>query len=1091
MSAFKGHLKGRIALHDRRERKKSVSKDFCCTRALGHLAAGAKPPDVAALPHALCSSDTKSIPIWGGEFPFECGLPFSSFEDIQQGTNSILSPDDINATLSSNDYEWESGVLHKRRRGYFLNTKKHSRSELSLCHLPPLEPQWKVELCIYTVYAINTSIVHDGTHTCIKIKQNGLTLGRTSVKPSSSQQVWEQTFSIPLLEVQHPLTLKFCSRKAGRFSTLGMAQLPLNECLVDIIYSKHLELMGIEGKYLIGTLRMQVCLRSSRNSSPLLRKKSSTDDIHRTHKSRLHLKQRSLPALNLTDISSFKHGPLNAGVQTFEARYLGLLNLYVVSRPSNVYARRWTPLQHQPTEVAVITNPLTKATEIVSPRLPWPPHFLRGASALQFNPVTGPQVALFDSAVLHLNILSACGLQSIPLSKFLNRFRTNEADVDSVHRGVMVAKYISYSQAAIKQTQALSTQVQLQFGKDKYATQIRKSTYNPVWNQTFTFHLTRSSNTLIEIQLTSIANPNISGPASGIEKIGEALIDISRLPMDFTQRIEIELNGYRPKPRLLLLATLTGLAKDDPPYLLYHMPSIIVTSSFDSYGHPSDAESATGSVQSIRSNMSRRNVNSCSNSVSPEAGDLFSSLQGSKENSSLDETDAQIAEHYSWSMALKNRFDVGFLRVNVIAASGLAAKEMNGKCDPYCLLELINMHVQTHTVKKTLNPVWKKIFVFPVTDIHSVLYITVKDDEKSKPEFLGRVAIPLMKVRNHERSWYALKNADLTERSRGSILLEFFFVYNHFKAAWRTLNPTEAWLNHPVRPRKYKKLSVEYKTAIQDNVMRLKTIFKPMAMISQMVDDICSWENPWHTLTALVVYNAVVWNFQPYMVPLGMIVGILASRKTSKNPHLPDILSSARAAAGVGASALGPVENHEKYLRVQSSQHNEDGSVVASPKSSFECDSDVLINNALLYSLEQETLVEDKQQEFEKHTAEPKEPKQGKKKFNAIMDIIGGLPQKMDLIASAIEKTIGIFEWQVPWLTWFCLIFLVIFTLILYFVPLRVVLCIIGTNQLTRKLLRPNSKYTFSTFNVISRVPSRPEAEQQRRLTPRSFVYTR
>lgn len=38
------------------------------------------------------------------------------------------------------------------------------------------------------------------------------------------------------------------------------------------------------------------------------------------------------------------------------------------------------------------------------------------------------------------------------------------------------------------------------------------------------------------------------------------------------------------------------------------------------------------------------------------------------------------------------------------------------------------------------------LFLSPVTDIHSVLYITVKDDEKSRCEFLGRVAIPLMKV---------------------------------------------------------------------------------------------------------------------------------------------------------------------------------------------------------------------------------------------------------------------------------------------------------------------------------------------------------
>uniref|UniRef100_A0A0R3XCW1 C2 domain-containing protein n=1 Tax=Hydatigena taeniaeformis TaxID=6205 RepID=A0A0R3XCW1_HYDTA len=234
----------------------------------------------------------------------------------------------------------------------------------------------------------------------------------------------------------------------------------------------------------------------------------------------------------------------------------------------------------------------------------------------------------------------------------------------------------------------------------------------------------------------------------------------------------------------------------------------------------------------------------------------------------------------------------------------LANKETNGKCDPYCLLELINMRAQTHTARKTFNPTWQKVFVFPVTDIHSVLYITVKDDEKSKCEFLGRVAIPLMKVRNHERSWYALKNADLTERSRGSLLLEFFFVYNHFKAAWRTLNPAEAWLKHPVRPQKYKKLSADYKN--------------------------------------------------PYMVPLGMIVGILASRKTSKNPYLLDVVSSAKVAAGVGASTLGPVVNHEKYIGLQSSQQSEEDPTLASPKVSFEYDSDVFINNELLHSLKQE-----------------------------------------------------------------------------------------------------------------------------------------
>lgn len=137
-----------------------------------------------------------------------------------------------------------------------------------------------------------------------------------------------------------------------------------------------------------------------------------------------------------------------------------------------MYARRWSPLQYQPGEVAVITNPLTKATEIVSPRLPWPPYFLRGVSALEFDPITGPQVAQFDSAMLYIHVLSACGLQSIPLAKFLSKCDRNENSYDSLHRGVMAARLISYYQSKAKNVQPLSTQVQLQMGKDKYLTTV-------------------------------------------------------------------------------------------------------------------------------------------------------------------------------------------------------------------------------------------------------------------------------------------------------------------------------------------------------------------------------------------------------------------------------------------------------------------------------------------------------------------------------------------------------------------------------------------------------------------------------------------
>jgi Ca2+-dependent lipid-binding protein len=42
-----------------------------------------------------------------------------------------------------------------------------------------------------------------------------------------------------------------------------------------------------------------------------------------------------------------------------------------------------------------------------------------------------------------------------------------------------------------------------------------------------------------------------------------------------------------------------------------------------------------------------------------------------------------------------------------------------------------------------------------VKDIHDVLEITVYDEDKDhKYEFLGKVVIPLLKIKNNEAKWY-------------------------------------------------------------------------------------------------------------------------------------------------------------------------------------------------------------------------------------------------------------------------------------------------------------------------------------------------
>ena len=67
-------------------------------------------------------------------------------------------------------------------------------------------------------------------------------------------------------------------------------------------------------------------------------------------------------------------------------------------------------------------------------------------------------------------------------------------------------------------------------------------------------------------------------------------------------------------------------------------------------------------------------------------------------------------------------------------------------------------------------------------DIHDWLEVTVYDEDKDhKYEFLGKLKIPLLKIRNSERRWYSLKDKTLRKPAKGDhpqILLEMFFVYN-------------------------------------------------------------------------------------------------------------------------------------------------------------------------------------------------------------------------------------------------------------------------------------------------------------------------
>uniref|UniRef100_A0A8C0LVX9 Multiple C2 and transmembrane domain-containing protein 2 n=1 Tax=Canis lupus familiaris TaxID=9615 RepID=A0A8C0LVX9_CANLF len=191
----------------------------------------------------------------------------------------------------------------------------------------------------------------------------------------------------------------------------------------------------------------------------------------------------------------------------------------------------------------------------------------------------------------------------------------------------------------------------------------------------------------------------------------------------------------------------------------------------------------------------------------------------------------QIAQRYCLQNSLRDMKDVGILQVKVLKAVDLLAADFSGKSDPFCLLELGNDRLQTHTIYKNLNPEWNKVFTFPIKDIHDVLEVTVFDEDGDKPpDFLGKVAIPLLSV----------------------------------KASIRTFTPREKRFVEDSR-----KLS---KKILSRDVDRVKRITMAMWNTIQFLKSCFQWESTLRSTVAFVVFVVTVWNFELYMIPLALLL---------------------------------------------------------------------------------------------------------------------------------------------------------------------------------------------------------------------------
>ncbi|XP_046404586.1 multiple C2 and transmembrane domain-containing protein isoform X4 [Ischnura elegans] len=363
--------------------------------------------------------------------------------------------------------------------------------------------------------------------------------------------------------------------------------------------------------------------------------------------------------------------------------------------------------------------------------------------------------------------------------------------------------------------------------------------------------------------------------------------------------------------------------------------------------------------------------------------------------------------------------DVGHLTVKVYKAQGLVAADLGGKSDPFCVLELVNSRLQTQTEYKTLTPSWHKIFTFNVKDIHSVLEVTVWDEDRDhKVEFLGKVAIPLLRIRNGEKRWYALKDKKLRGRAKGSfpqILLEMTVEWNYLRACIRTLNPKEE---------KYMQSELKFKRQVfVRNVMRLKAIIMHFIEAGKFLQGCFEWESTPRSLVALVSFIVLCHCFEPYMIPIAMLLIFLKQYMVM--------------------SLLGGWSPYHEEEDEPSGDEDDDE--------------------------------EDKDKE---------EKKSLKERLQAIQEVTQSVQNAIGYIASICESVKNTFNFTVPYLSWIAIILISLVAIVLYYIPVRYLIMAFGVNKFARKLIRPHTVPNNEVLDFLSRVPDDEDLLDFRELRP-------
>ncbi|KAB0347464.1 hypothetical protein FD754_012321 [Muntiacus muntjak] len=232
----------------------------------------------------------------------------------------------------------------------------------------------------------------------------------------------------------------------------------------------------------------------------------------------------------------------------------------------------------------------------------------------------------------------------------------------------------------------------------------------------------------------------------------------------------------------------------------------------------------------------------------------------------------QIAQRFCLQNSLKDMKDVGILQVKVLKAVDLLAADFSGKSDPFCLLELGNDRLQTHTIYKNLNPEWNKI-------------------------------------RDGQTNCYVLKNKDLEQAFKGVIYLEMDLIYNpvflvtvwNFELYMIPLALLLLFVYNSIGTARgkggsiqdsqesEKKGLIERIYMVQDIVSTVQNILEELASFGERIKNTFNWTVPFLSFLACLIL--AVATITLYFIPLRYIIliwGINKFTKKLRNPYAID-----------------------------------------------------------------------------------------------------------------------------------------------------------------------------------------------------------